>query len=246
MVHSINNVSSMIKVNDSCLLGTIRICFVSSRPALTTLPLDPAHADGKVGREGPCEISDSGFVNHCPLSKPDNWRGVSMKSSIRIILAAALLSSVLFSVIAPDTIHALGPPARVIEVYPSSDTSGAADYLNIQNAMDSLEPGGKVVLAAGHFYINAGIVVEGFNGTLQGSLQGRRLQTTIEAVAPFSYTHATNYLPYDPQTYVDPVFPSMLFFEFPENKVEVKDLILQALAPDYVEPRPYWGTTTTA
>jgi hypothetical protein len=169
-----------------------------------------------------------------------------MKSSIRIILAAALLSSVLFSVIAPDTVHALGPPASVIEVYPSGDTSGATDYLNIQNAMDSLEPGGKVVLADGHFYINAGIVVEGFDGTLQGSLQGRRLQTTIEAVAPFSYTHATNYLPFDPQTYFDPVFPSMLFFEFPENKVEVKDLILQALAPDYVEPRPYWGTTTTA
>jgi hypothetical protein len=128
----------------------------------------------------------------------------------------------------------------VIEVYPSGDTSGATDYLNIQNAMESLEPGGKVVLADGHFYINAGIVVEGFDGTLEGSVRGNKLRTTLEAVAPFSYTHGTNYLPFDP------VMPSMLFFEFPENKVVVKDLIFQALAPAYVEARPFWGTTTTA
>jgi hypothetical protein len=162
-----------------------------------------------------------------------------MKSSIRIALAAALLSSMLFSLIAPTTVHAVGPATSVIEVYPSGDTTGATDHLNIQNAMDSLEPGGKVVLAAGHFYINAGIVVEGFNGTLQGSLQGKKVQTTLEAVAPFIYTHLTSYLSF-------PAMPSMLFFEFPENEVEVKDLILQALAPDYVEARSVWGITTTA
>ena len=152
------------------------------------------------------------------------------------VLAAAMLSSVLFSLSAPNTVHALGPPTSEIEVYPSGDTSGATDYTNIQNAMDSLEPGGKVVLTDGHFYINAGIVVEGFNGTLEGSVRGNKLRTTLEAVAPFSYTHGTSYLPFDP------VLPSMLFFEFPENKVEVKNLILQALAPAYVEARPYYGT----
>ena len=119
-----------------------------------------------------------------------------------------------------------------ITVWPSGDNTGQVDYLNIQSAMESISPGGKVVLAAGHFYINAGIVVEGFNGTLQGSLRGKKLRTTLEAVAPFSYTHGTNYLP------SDPVLPSMLFFEFPENKVVVEDLIFQALAPAYVESRP--------
>jgi len=119
-----------------------------------------------------------------------------------------------------------------ITVWPSGDTTGQVDYLNIQSAMETISPGGKVILAAGHFYINAGIVVEGFNGTLQGSLQGKKLRTTLEAVAPFSYTHGTNYLPFDP------VLPSMLFFEFPENKVVVEDLIFQALAPAYVEWRP--------
>ena len=155
------------------------------------------------------------------------------------ILAAALLSSVLFSVIAPNTVHALGPPASVIEVHPSGDMSGATDHTNIQNAMDALEPGGKVVLSDGHFYINAGIVVEGFNGTLEGSTRGKKLQTTLEAIAPFSYTHATNYLPFDP------VLPSVLFFEFPEGELIVKDLIFQALAPAYVEARPYYGTALT-
>lgn len=119
-----------------------------------------------------------------------------------------------------------------ITVWPSGDNTGLVDYLNIQSAMESISPGGKVVLAAGHFYINAGIVVEGFNGTLQGSLRGKKLRTTLEAVAPFSYTHGTNYLP------SNPVWPSMLFFEFPENKVVVEDLIFQALAPAYVERRP--------
>ena len=152
------------------------------------------------------------------------------------VLAAAMLSAMLFSFIAPNTVHALGPPASVIEVYPSGDPTGATDYLNIQNAMDSLEPGGKVVLADGHFYINAGIVVEGFNGTLQGSLQGKKLQTTLEAIAPFSYTHATKYLPFDP------VLPSMLFFEFPNGEVVVKDLIFQALAPAYVDWRPSFAS----
>jgi len=147
-------------------------------------------------------------------------------------MAAALLSCVLFSAIAPNTAHAVGPPASVIEVYPSGDATGATDYLNIQNAMDSLEPGGKIVLADGHFYINAGIVVEGFNGTLEGSVRGKILQTTLEAVAPFSYTHGTDYLPFDP------VLPSMLFFEFPSSEIVVKDLILQALAPAYVDWRP--------
>jgi hypothetical protein len=69
MVHSTNDVADMIEVNDSCLLGTIRICFVSSRLAVTTLPLYQAHADRNVGREETCEISDSGFDSHCPLSE---------------------------------------------------------------------------------------------------------------------------------------------------------------------------------
>jgi hypothetical protein len=69
LVHSTNDVSGMIEINDSCLLGTFRICLVSSRLAVTTLPRDRAHADRNVGKEETCEISDSGFDGHCPLSE---------------------------------------------------------------------------------------------------------------------------------------------------------------------------------
>ena len=162
------------------------------------------------------------------------------KSGFALPVLAVLLSSMLFSVIAPNTAHAVVPPAGVVEIYPSGDATGVTDHLNIQNAMDSLEPGGKVVLADGHFYINAGIVVEGFNGTLEGSVRGNKLQTTLEAVAPFSFSHGTNYVPWNP------VFPSMLFFEFPNGEVKVKDLIFQALAPAYVEARWVYGINTTA
>jgi hypothetical protein len=38
MIHSTNDVSGMIEINDSCLLGTFRICLVSSCLAVSTLP----------------------------------------------------------------------------------------------------------------------------------------------------------------------------------------------------------------
>lgn len=139
----------------------------------------------------------------------------------------ALLISVPFSISAYTA---------VVTVHPSGDPSGYSDHQNLQNALESLEPGGKVVLAPGHFYIDAGVVVDGFNGTLQGSSKGKELLTTVEAVAPFHFTHETKYSP------GDLVLPSMFFFEFPEGEIAVLDLILQAVEPAYVEPRAPYGT----
>ena len=130
-------------------------------------------------------------------------------------------------------------------VFPSYDQTGVTDQANIQSALDSAAAGGTVRLAAGNFYVNQGIVVEGFNGTLRGTLndQDEEVLTTLEAVAPFQYSHATGYNPNNPRTslYDDRIMPSVIFFEFPEDEITVRDLIFVANAPAYVEPRPMWG-----
>lgn len=147
------------------------------------------------------------------------------------------LYSIIFGVVLAVSSPAF---AETVTVYPSGEEDGSIDHANIQSAMDAASPGSTVKLAAGNFYVNAGIVVEGFNGTLQGTTRGKNILTTLEAVAPFSYSHATNYFP--PREGSPPwdyrVMPSMLFLEFPVAAITVKDLVFQALAPAYVEGRP--------
>ena len=113
--------------------------------------------------------------------------------------------------------------------------------------MDAASPGSTVKLAAGCFYVNQGIVVQGFNGTLRGTLSDHdeEVLTTLEAVAPFQYSHATGYLEDNPATpiYDDRIQPSVIFFEFPEEEITVRDLIFIANAPAYVVPRPMWGNS---
>ena len=136
--------------------------------------------------------------------------------------------------------------AKTITIFPSGDTTGGLDHFNIQNAMDSAAAGSTVKLAAGNFYVNQGIVVVGFNGTLRGTLSDHdeEVLTTLEAVAPFEYLHATDYNRDNPRTlYDDRIMPSVIFFEFPERKIAVRDLIFVANAPAYVESRPMWGNT---
>ncbi|MEE8306899.1 MAG: hypothetical protein V3R81_06510 [Gammaproteobacteria bacterium] len=142
---------------------------------------------------------------------------------------------------------AASPPAlaETFTVFPSDDPTGVADHANIQSAMDSAAAGSTVKLAAGNFYVNQGIVVEGFNGTLRGTLgrNDEEVLTTLEAVAPFLYSHAWGYFPDNlgTPTYDDRIMPSVIFFEFPEREITVRDLIFVANAPAYVDPRPMWG-----
>jgi hypothetical protein len=159
-----------------------------------------------------------------------------------------LLCALVFTVVVAAASPAL---AQFVTVYPSGDRDGYADYESIQNAMDSASPGGTIKLAAGNFYINQGIVVHGFNGTLRGTVGkgGKDVLTTLEAVVEpidggtFQYSHATNYSPDLPGTssYDDRIMPSMIFFEYPEEQITVRDLIFIANATDYVTPRPMWG-----
>jgi hypothetical protein len=69
MVHSTNNVSGMIEINDSCLLGTIRIRFVSSRPAVTKIQVYQPATDRKFGKEESCENFNSRINSHFPFSQ---------------------------------------------------------------------------------------------------------------------------------------------------------------------------------
>jgi len=146
--------------------------------------------------------------------------------------------------------------AETFTVFPSGDEEGNIDHANIQSAMDSTAAGGTVRLAAGNFYVNKGIVVVGFNGTLRGTLSDddEEVLTTLEAVVPnmpdepFQYSHETEYILDNESTssYNDTIMPSMIFFEFPEGKITVRDLIFIANAPAYVEPRPMWGNPSSS
>jgi hypothetical protein len=158
-------------------------------------------------------------------------------------LKCKFLYAIIFGVVLAASSPAL---AKTITIFPSGDTTGAIDHATIQNAMDSAAAGSTVELAAGNFYVNQGIVVVGFNGTLRGTLNDHdeEILTTLEAVAPFEYSHATAYNRDNPGTlYDDRIMPSVIFFEFPDGKITVKDLIFVANAPAYVEPRPMWGNT---
>jgi hypothetical protein len=67
-------------------------------------------------------------------------------------------------------------------VYPSGDTTGMQDVMNIQAAFDSIESG-MVKLAKGVFYVADSILVSGFQGTLKGLGDG---DTIIQVVAAIS------------------------------------------------------------
>ena len=90
---------------------------------------------------------------------------------VRAVLAAAL--GIVVAV-------GLGGVARAdVVIEPSGDTTGVADADAIENALRDVAPGGTVKLAAGHFYVSESIVIEGFNGTLQGADKD---VTIVEAV----------------------------------------------------------------
>ena len=65
----------------------------------------------------------------------------------------------------------------------------------------------------------------------------------MEAVAPFEFSHRTDYGPDVPLTpdYDDRIMPSVIFLEFPEGQITVRDLIFVANAANYVDSRPMWG-----
>ncbi len=161
------------------------------------------------------------------------------------------LYAIIFGVVLAASSPAL---AETFTVFPSGDEDGDTDHANIQSALETAAAGSTVKLAAGNFYVNQGIVVEGFNGTLRGTLSnhGKEVLTTLEAVAPFEYLHDTDFSPNNPLTpdYDDRIMPSVIFFEFPQEEITVRDLIFIANAPAYVyPPRPMWGdpsSSTTA
>ncbi|MCX2718778.1 right-handed parallel beta-helix repeat-containing protein [Lentiprolixibacter aurantiacus] len=71
-----------------------------------------------------------------------------------------------------DTMDLVAVSAKTINadivVSPSGDTSGVTDFAAIQAAIESLPPGGVLLLESGTFYINRMIVSFGFEGTIKG------------------------------------------------------------------------------
>jgi hypothetical protein len=70
--------------------------------------------------------------------------------------------------------HLTAVAASDVTIAPSGDLSGVTDQLNIQGALDAAGTNkqAKIKLAAGTFYLNGGVGVTGFRGTLQGAGQG--------------------------------------------------------------------------
>jgi hypothetical protein len=72
-------------------------------------------------------------------------------------------------------------PAGAVTIAPSGDATGATDQVAIQAALDAAVAGGDstIKLVAGTFYINGGVGVTGFDGTLKGA---GRDETTVIAL----------------------------------------------------------------
>ena len=68
-------------------------------------------------------------------------------------------------------INATALAAPVVNIPPSGDLTGATDQANIQAALDAAgsDTKARIKLAAGTFYLNGGVGVTGFEGTLLGS-----------------------------------------------------------------------------
>ena len=71
--------------------------------------------------------------------------------------------------------------APAVEISPSGDLSGAMDQANIQAALNAAGSSKKaeITLTAGTFFLNGGVGVTGFRGTLRGAGQGT---TTVMAL----------------------------------------------------------------
>jgi hypothetical protein len=113
------------------------------------------------------------------------------------------------------------------------------DWVSIQEALNSAEPGETVRLAAGTYKVHKPIVTESFEGTLEGAGLDR---TIVEAVRePWGEGFGMINHPSAP----GPI-PALFWFDSPQQRIDIKNLTLQVLDPEPSDPYflPWTGYTT--
>lgn len=132
-----------------------------------------------------------------------------------------------------------------ITVSPSGDVSGVTDADNIQDALNAVKAdGGTVHLTDGKYYVSRNIVVEGFRGTLKGKGMDKTIIEAVRQSPSVGFEPAES--AYFPETIPD--YPTVLQLDYAAGDVTIRDLTVQAVDNDPVDPYLHpWvsGTNTT-
>lgn len=154
--------------------------------------------------------------------------------------------------VAPPLSGTLGDPngapmlaqtlATDIALSPTGDFSGNGDAGALERALITLQPGGAIRLAAGHFYINRPVVAPvGFSGSLIGA--GKELTSIIgvgSAATPFANAIMTT-----PGDFWPVQASALLYFPHPSGELSISDLTMALPEGFATVPSTYGFTDLT-